>query len=208
MFDLWNQVDVIWKPCHKTGQVLNPTARWETWPPAERCRLVSSSTSLWVNVCVHVCMYVLCMCVCMYIWMCVPHNVLQYIFVIIYSAIRMWIGFNYGAFLNSCRVSLNVKDIKLSEDAAFWVMWLCTAHSCVVALGCVKVYSTQLCGCSGLCSCVQHTAAWLLWVMWLCTAHSCVVALGYVAVYSTQLRGCSGLCDGLQHTTVWLLWVM
>jgi hypothetical protein len=109
------------------------------------CRLVQTSVFINVAVSVYVCKYV-------------PHNTLQYIIVIIYSAIRMWIGFNYGAFLKSCRVSLNVRGIKLSEDVAFWVMWLCTAHSCVVVLGYVAVYSTQLCGCSGLCGCVQHTA--------------------------------------------------
>ena len=133
------------------------------------CRMVQ--TRVFINVAVSVCV---CVCVCMYVYMyvCVhvytyvcmyvPHNMLQYIFVIIYSAIRMWIGFNYGAFLNSCRVSLNVKAIKVSEDVTFWVMWLFTAHSCVVALGYVAVYSTQLRGCSGLCDGVQHATACLV----------------------------------------------
>ena len=174
-------------PCHKTGQVLNPTARDMT-----HCRMVRNRVVINVAVseCVYVCMYV-CMYVCIYVCKYVPHNALQCIFVIIYSAIRMWIGFIYGNFLNSCRVLLNVKDI-LGYAAVY-------THSCVVVLGYVAVYSTQLRGCSGLCGCVQHTTVWLLWAMWLCTAHSCVVALGYVAVYSTQLCGCSGLCDDLQH---------
>jgi hypothetical protein len=65
---------------------------------------------VYVYVCVCMCMYV---CVCMYVCKYVPHSTLQYIIVIIYFAIRMWIGFNYGAFPKSCRVSLNVKGINL-----------------------------------------------------------------------------------------------
>jgi hypothetical protein len=197
------KVDVIWMTCHKRGQVLNPAACWGNMTP---CRLLQTRVfiKVAVSVCVCVCVYV-CMYVYMYVCTYVPHSTLQYSFVIVYSAIRTWIGLNYGAFLNRCRISLNVKGIKLSEDVAFWVMWLCTAHSRVVALGYVAMNNTQPCGCSGLCGCVQHTAVWLLWVMWLCTAHNCVVALDYVAMYSTQLCGCSGLCGGVQHTAACLV---
>jgi len=206
-FTYETKMDVIWMACHKTGQVLNPATCWGTWPRADRCRLVSSSTSLWVFMCVCVCV---CVYVCMYVLCIFVRTSTQYaaIYIRDHSAIRMWIGFNYGAFLNSCRVSLNAKGIKLSEDVAFWVMWRCTAHICVVALSYVAMYSTHLCGCSELCGYVQHTAVWLLWVMWLRTAHSCVVAVGYVAMHSTQLCGCCGLCGYAQHTAVWLLWVM
>ena len=185
------------------------------------CRMVQTCVfiNVAVSVCMYVCMYVyLCICVyvCIYVCTYVPHNTLQYIFVIIYSVIRMWIGFNYGAFLNSCRVS-TVWGCCLSGYVAvyitqlrgcsglcgcvqhtamwlLWVTWLSRVHSCV--------------GCSGLCEGVQHTTVWLLWVVWRCTAHNCVVALGYVAVYSKQLCGCSGLCGCVQHTAVWLIWIV